>query len=92
MPDLPCDGGRLYELLRGGRFLLVDTTGRLRGAEPWADRVRPVRAAAAPGVPAVVLVRPDGYVAWAGDPTEAAVGALTRWCGAPAPSPELHRS
>jgi 3-(3-hydroxy-phenyl)propionate hydroxylase len=33
--------------------------------------------------PAAVLVRPDGYVAWAGDPTDTALArALTTWFGA----------
>jgi 2-polyprenyl-6-methoxyphenol hydroxylase-like FAD-dependent oxidoreductase len=70
-PDLALDGGgRLYEALRPGRFVLV---GGAAGG--WADRVDAVPAAD-PG-PAV-LVRPDAYVAWAGaDPA----GALRRWCG-----------
>jgi 2-polyprenyl-6-methoxyphenol hydroxylase-like FAD-dependent oxidoreductase len=68
--DLPlADGRRLYEALRGGRFVLVGGApdGRVEAVEPTQ-----------PG-PAI-LVRPDGYIAWAGDPAEAA-GALARWCG-----------
>jgi 2-polyprenyl-6-methoxyphenol hydroxylase-like FAD-dependent oxidoreductase len=74
-PDLALDGGgRLYEALRSGRFVLVG--GSVDG---WSDRVDAVRAAD-PVAPAV-LVRPDAYVAWAGaDPA----GALREWCGPPA--------
>jgi hypothetical protein len=58
MPDVAlADGTRLYEALRGGRFVLVGT-GDVTG---WEDRVR-VAAPAEPGADAV-LVRPDGYVA-----------------------------
>jgi hypothetical protein len=36
--------------------------------------------------PTAMLVRPDGYVAWVGDGTDARLrDALTRWCGLPAP-------
>ena len=88
VPDVPCTDGRLYELLRDGRFVLVRaaTTGvdDQMGAE-WSDRVRSV--CRAPGsaaeLPTTVLVRPDGYVAWAADsPTPAGVeAAVSRWCG-----------
>ena len=34
--------------------------------------------------PTAVLIRPDGYVAWVGDGTDAGLGAaLTTWFGAP---------
>jgi 2-polyprenyl-6-methoxyphenol hydroxylase-like FAD-dependent oxidoreductase len=77
-PDLPlAGGGRLYEALRAGRFVLLgpDAAGVPDG---WADRVDHATAG-----DARLLVRPDGYVAWS-----AARGdlwtALTRWCGPPA--------
>ncbi|MFC7615372.1 FAD-dependent monooxygenase [Actinokineospora soli] len=57
MPDVDlADGSRLYEALRGGRFVLVGT-GDVTG---WDDRVR----VAAPADPRTdtLLVRPDGYV------------------------------
>ncbi|KOX21702.1 FAD-dependent oxidoreductase [Saccharothrix sp. NRRL B-16348] len=58
MPDVAlADGTRLYEALRGGRFVLVGT-GDVTG---WEDRVR-AAAPAEPGADAV-LIRPDGYVA-----------------------------
>ncbi len=59
--DVPlAGGGRVYEALRGQRFVLVgeaDVSG-------WADRVDVVAPAVAGGP--LVLVRPDGYVGWAG--------------------------
>ena len=88
MPDLDCQGTRLYELLRDGRFVLVDasSSGADRVAARWADRVRTVSCApgGASGLPAVVLVRPDGYVAWAGDTPSGddVVAAVAASCGA----------
>jgi hypothetical protein len=38
-------------------------------------------------VPGAVLIRPDGYVAWAGDVTDPELPpVLTRWFGGPAPA------
>jgi rifampicin monooxygenase len=74
--------GRLYELLHGGRGLLLDQTGRL-SVTGWADRVdHVVDASEELDVPAVLL-RPDGHVAWAGDDQMALLGQLPRWFGAP---------
>jgi 2-polyprenyl-6-methoxyphenol hydroxylase-like FAD-dependent oxidoreductase len=79
--DVPLKQGRLFELLRAGRGLLLDRTGRL-SAGAWADRVDHV---ADPGeeldVPAVLL-RPDGHVAWVGDDPQTLKSALARWFGA----------
>jgi 3-(3-hydroxy-phenyl)propionate hydroxylase len=78
--------------LRAGRGLLLDLTGRRDSgvgelAAGWAGRVDVVTAAAPAGVPAAVLLaRPDGYVAHA-DPTGADRDglrtALRRWFGDP---------
>ncbi|MFF0055427.1 rifampin monooxygenase [Streptomyces microflavus] len=82
--DLPLGQGRLYELMHGGRGLLLDRTGELSVAG-WADRVGQVADAAEElDVPAVLL-RPDGHVAWAGEEQKELDGALARWFGAPVP-------
>jgi 2-polyprenyl-6-methoxyphenol hydroxylase-like FAD-dependent oxidoreductase len=77
MPDVDCGETRLYELLRHGRFVLVTT------ADVDLDRPDTVSAIHAdPRLPAAVLVRPDGYVAWASDamPTAAeARAAVDHW-------------
>jgi bifunctional hydroxylase/dehydrase len=86
------------ELLHGARGFVLDLGGRAAvraAAAPWADRVdvvgarpHPEEADAFDGAEAL-LVRPDGYVAWAARAGEGADGltdALTRWFGAPAHS------
>ncbi|MFF0041643.1 FAD-dependent monooxygenase [Streptomyces mirabilis] len=84
VPDLRLAGepARLYEALRQGTFVLV---GREAAAvaSPWAGRVK--TAAPATGLRPTLLVRPDGYTAWAAeDPDPAEVRrALTRWLGEP---------
>ncbi|MEV0677563.1 FAD-dependent monooxygenase [Actinosynnema sp. NPDC050436] len=87
MPDLPLGHGTSFaRLARSGRPLLLDftTTSALRSAaRPWVDRVD-VHAATTPTPPADgVLVRPDGYVAWAGTAPEDLTHALRRWFGVP---------
>lgn len=86
MPDVAGADGRLYELLRDGRFALVaapGTAGVGGVGMRWSDRVRAVWVEPGSDVPAVVLVRPDGYVAWASDsPTTGEIEvAVTTWCG-----------
>jgi 2-polyprenyl-6-methoxyphenol hydroxylase-like FAD-dependent oxidoreductase len=81
---------RPAELLRTGRGVFLDVAGRadLRAvAEVWADQVTVVTATAperSPGAEAI-LIRPDGYTAWAAQsPTGDADGlraALSRWFG-----------
>jgi 2-polyprenyl-6-methoxyphenol hydroxylase-like FAD-dependent oxidoreductase len=62
---------------------------------PWADRVRRIHARytgawelpvlGAVPAPTAVLIRPDGYVAWASDGTDHGLrDALTTWFGPPA--------
>jgi hypothetical protein len=68
--------------------LLLDLSGDLADAvAPWSDRV--VRVAARTDNPpaAALLIRPDGYVAWAGAQPDGLRAALGRWLGAPALSP-----
>ncbi|MFC4081832.1 FAD-dependent monooxygenase, partial [Amycolatopsis samaneae] len=80
MPDGPAHpllGARLPDVeLRSGRGLLLG--GRAGIAAGWRGRVDHT-----PGDDAEVrLVRPDGYVCFAGD-TDGLDAALTRWFGAP---------
>jgi 2-polyprenyl-6-methoxyphenol hydroxylase-like FAD-dependent oxidoreductase len=81
---------RPAELLRTGRGVFLDLAERadLRCvADAWADRVTVVTAAAerSPGTEAV-LIRPDGYTAWAArsvaQDADGLRAALTRWFGA----------
>ncbi len=62
MPDIDCGGTRLYEVLRAGKFVLV-TAAPVDVERP--DIVKAV--ASSDEVPDAVLVRPDGYVAWASE-------------------------
>jgi 2-polyprenyl-6-methoxyphenol hydroxylase-like FAD-dependent oxidoreductase len=62
MPDIVCDGKRVYELLRDGKFVLV-TAAPVELNRP--DIVHAVDAH--PELPDAVLVRPDSYVAWASE-------------------------
>jgi 3-(3-hydroxy-phenyl)propionate hydroxylase len=86
---------RTFTLLHAARPVLVRLDARdARDAidiAPWSDRVRVVRATysgewqlpvigAVPAPPAV-LIRPDGYVAWAGG--DGLVDALVKWFGPP---------
>ncbi|MDP9793455.1 2-polyprenyl-6-methoxyphenol hydroxylase-like FAD-dependent oxidoreductase [Catenuloplanes nepalensis] len=80
--DVRVGQGRLYELMRDGRGLLLDRTGSLSVAR-FTDRVGHVPDPAAElDVPAVLL-RPDGHVAWTGDDQPGLNDALARWFGAP---------
>jgi hypothetical protein len=98
MPDLDlgtADGPlRVFRLLHEARPVLLnlDEPGDF-DITPWADRVRLV-SARHDGVwelpvlgeiaaPPAVLIRPDGYVAWAGNLTDPALPrALSKWFGA----------
>lgn len=83
MRDVELKQGRLYDLMHGGRGLLLDRTGRLSAAG-WADRVdHVVDAGGDPDVPAVLL-RPDGHVAWVGEDQQELLVRLGRWFGAAA--------
>jgi 2-polyprenyl-6-methoxyphenol hydroxylase-like FAD-dependent oxidoreductase len=99
MPDLDlvsADGTvRVFTLLHEPRPVLLDL-GDPGGLDitGWRDRVQLVECRFAGdwelpvlgkvAAPAAVLVRPDGYVAWVGDGTEARLrDALTTWFGPP---------
>ena len=81
MRDLPLGPGRLYELARSGRGLLLDRTSRL-SVEGWADRVDHVVVDPASGldVPAALL-RPDGHVVWVGQDQSELLERLQQWFG-----------
>ncbi|MEU9557523.1 FAD-dependent monooxygenase [Streptomyces fumanus] len=65
VPDVRfADGGRLYEALRGGRFALITPEAYEDGAAR-ADRLAVRRWASDRRT--TLLVRPDGYAAWAAD-------------------------
>jgi Aromatic-ring hydroxylase, C-terminal len=86
---------RVFTLLHQARPVLLNL-GEPGGFDiaPWADRVQltgpkyaglwelPVLGEVT--APAAVLIRPDGHVAWAGDPTHRGLpDALTTWFGPP---------
>ncbi len=90
-PDLPlrANGGdtRLATLMHGARPVLLDLTadGRLRAAAAgWTDRVQTAVARSDEPLDGI-LVRPDGYVAWAAAPgdhnTDRLRQALQKWFG-----------
>src|SRR5439155_5185091 len=67
MPDLPlrADGvKRVAELMRSVRPVLLDFTGNLDVTQ-WRDRVDHVRAETGDAPAGAILIRPDGYEAWA---------------------------
>jgi hypothetical protein len=84
LPDLP----GLADAVRLPRPVLADLTGsaELRAvAAGWSDRVDLRRLPETPGVTALLL-RPDGYVAWAADGTPDTTSlreALSTWFGEP---------
>jgi 2-polyprenyl-6-methoxyphenol hydroxylase-like FAD-dependent oxidoreductase len=99
LPDLivetdqrTCRSADLLHAARGALLTSGDAGGLLADAAAWRDRVDCLRArctAAGVATPGAILVRPDGYVAWAVSPGElekpgAGLGlraALERWFG-----------
>jgi 2-polyprenyl-6-methoxyphenol hydroxylase-like FAD-dependent oxidoreductase len=102
MPDLDLVTAhgprRAFELLHGAKPLLLNLGEP--GSVPitaWADRVQLIDAGyngewelpvlGVVGSPTAVLVRPDGYVAWVADGSDAGLSdALTTWFGPPTDS------
>lgn len=87
-PELQLPGGTtLGEYLRTGQGLLLDAnaTGRLHPLPGWGDRIRYATADIGDRLGArTMLVRPDGVVAWAGDPSTSfseLADAASRWFG-----------
>ncbi|MFE3883711.1 FAD-dependent monooxygenase [Streptomyces lydicus] len=78
-PDLDLGPTRVHELLRAGHGILLDPADRFDGVVgPWSDRVDRV----GQGTDAEpMLIRPDGYVCWAGE--DDLEPALDRWFGGP---------
>jgi 2-polyprenyl-6-methoxyphenol hydroxylase-like FAD-dependent oxidoreductase len=89
VPDLVLDDGRrVAEFLHDARPVLLDLAGgtAAQAATSWAGRVDVVSATMADAPAAAMLIRPDGYVAWAADMVGAGDadrlrGALARWFG-----------
>jgi 2-polyprenyl-6-methoxyphenol hydroxylase-like FAD-dependent oxidoreductase len=95
MPDLDLETAvgavRVYTLLHDARAVLLNLGEPWAfDASPWADRVTAIDAEYGGAwelpvlgrvtAPAAVLIRPDGYVAWVGDGTDAGLrDALTTW-------------
>ncbi|MGO9488284.1 MAG: FAD-dependent monooxygenase, partial [Solirubrobacteraceae bacterium] len=99
MPDLDlvsADGPlRVFELLHDARPVLLNLgePGSFDIA-PWEDRVQLIDAecdgpwelpvVGAVAAPSAMLIRPDGYVAWVGEPADPGLtNALSTWFGAP---------
>jgi len=89
VPDVTLDDGRrVSELLHHARPVLLDLSGGRIGeaARGWADRVDIVTGSTADTTVPGLLLRPDGYVAWAADTFDADAerrlrDALQRWFG-----------
>jgi 3-(3-hydroxy-phenyl)propionate hydroxylase len=97
VPDLEMKtangAARVYEYLHDAKALLLDldTTSHV-DPSPWSERVKHI-VGTCPGpwelpivgaveTPSALLIRPDGYVAWAGTGTDDGLrDALTTWFG-----------
>jgi 2-polyprenyl-6-methoxyphenol hydroxylase-like FAD-dependent oxidoreductase len=80
---------RLYQALRHGKFVLLAPPELTTAAEHWRERVYPATVPGADAPP--MLIRPDGYIAWAArrshpDRRDSAIAdALTAHCGPATP-------
>lgn len=95
----PTGATRVAELMHAARPVVLDLTegsglseglGLADATMGWKDRLDLIvaRCADVPSVPAAMLIRPDGYVAWAADRDQLGPhaihelrAALTRWLG-----------
>ncbi|MFR0359278.1 FAD-dependent monooxygenase [Streptomyces sediminimaris] len=78
-PDVDLGPARVHELLRSGHGVLLDPADMFAAvADPWSDRVDRVGQGAGTEP---MLIRPDGYVCWAG--SDDLEPALARWFGEP---------
>ncbi|WP_370942159.1 FAD-dependent monooxygenase [Amycolatopsis sp. cg5] len=76
----------LVTLLRQGKPVLLDLAADpapLTAAGRWADSVHLLAARCDDPPSPALLVRPDGYVAWAGTDTDSLTRTLTSWFGEP---------
>ncbi|MBA2949269.1 FAD-dependent monooxygenase [Streptomyces himalayensis] len=70
VPDVALEGGRLYEALRGGKFVLITAADATAiDAGDRKDRLTVTRWTSDRRT--TLLVRPDGYVAWASESADA---------------------
>jgi 2-polyprenyl-6-methoxyphenol hydroxylase-like FAD-dependent oxidoreductase len=99
MPDLDLMSAegplRVFELLHSAKPVLLNLGERDSfDITPWADRVQLIDAEydglwklpvlGAVTAPTAVLIRPDGYVAWVGEPADPGLpDALITWFGSP---------
>jgi 2-polyprenyl-6-methoxyphenol hydroxylase-like FAD-dependent oxidoreductase len=89
VPDFTLPSGeRVAELLHRARPVLLDFTGGAfaESAAPWRGRVDVTTAEGSSATAAALLIRPDGYVAWAAedcgpDDVDRLRAALGRWFG-----------
>jgi 3-(3-hydroxy-phenyl)propionate hydroxylase len=101
MPDLDlitADGPlRVFTLLHDARPVLLNLGEPGFDITPWVDRVQMIDARyvgpwelpvlGAVTAPNAVLIRPDGYVGWLGEPADPGLpNALNTWFGPPTPT------
>jgi 2-polyprenyl-6-methoxyphenol hydroxylase-like FAD-dependent oxidoreductase len=80
MPNIPVTGGRLHDALRGGRFVLVGSRAPTVDLPAQVDAAVPVRPTGE-----LLLVRPDGYLAWVGTAAEFPAWASRYFAGSSRP-------
>lgn len=78
--DIQLPQGRLYELMRHGRGLLLDQTGSL-STTGWESRVDHLVGTSDELELPAALLRPDGHIAWVGEDQKGLNRQLHRWFG-----------